>query len=102
MSVLPSLLHAILHVDGDSLVLHAGDKPYVVVAGERVELASRGVSFEAVNTIVERLLPAEYMSTLQQAGAVQYALPPQPDLPGEHFLAVAARGAGESWLEIRR
>src|SRR5437868_903047 len=30
MSLVPSLLQAIVRVDGEALVMHAGDKPYVV------------------------------------------------------------------------
>ena len=30
MSLVPSLLQAIVQVDGEALVMHAGDKPYVV------------------------------------------------------------------------
>ena len=59
MSLVPSLLQAIVRVDGEALVMHAGDKPYVVSPTGQVELANRGLTLEAVNGIVGQLLPAQ-------------------------------------------
>jgi hypothetical protein len=44
MSLVPSLLQAIVRVDGEALVMHAGDKPYVVSPTGQVDLASRGLT----------------------------------------------------------
>ena len=44
MSIVPSLLQAIVHVDGEAMVMHAGDKPYVVSPTGQVDLASRGLT----------------------------------------------------------
>ena len=38
MSLVPSLLQAIVHVDGEALVMHAGDKPYVVSPTGQIDL----------------------------------------------------------------
>ena len=59
VSLVPSLLQAIVHIDGEALVMHAGDKPYVVAPTGQVELASRGLTLDAVNGIVAQLLPVE-------------------------------------------
>src|SRR5436190_760018 len=48
MSLVPSLLQAIVRVDGEALVMHAGDKPYVVAPTGQVDLASRGFTHAAV------------------------------------------------------
>jgi twitching motility protein PilT len=102
MSLVPSLLQAIVRVDGEALVMHAGDKPYVVSPTGQVELANRGLTLEAVNGIVAQLLPAELQAALEEFGAVQYELPAFPEFPGEHFTVVAARGGDDVWTEIRR
>src|SRR5215510_12788743 len=102
MSLVPSLLQAIVHVDGDALVMHAGDKPYVVSPTGQVDLASRGLALDAVNGIVNQLLPADLQHALDEFGAVQYELPAVSEFPGEHFTIVAARGGGDVWVEIRR
>ena len=52
MSLVPSLLQAIVSIDGEALVMHAGDKPYVVAPSGQVELASKGLTLDAVNGIV--------------------------------------------------
>ena len=102
MSLVPSLLQAIVRVDGEALVMHAGDKPYVVSPTGQVDLASRGLTLEAVNGIVSQLLPAELQSALEEFGAVQHELAPMAEFPGEHFTIVAARGGDDLWAEIRR
>jgi twitching motility protein PilT len=102
MSLVPSLLQAIITTDGEALVLHVGEKPYVVTPTDQVDLATRGLTFEAVNGIVNQLLPAESQRALDEFGAVQFALPPLPEFPGEHFTIVAARGGEDLWAEIRR
>ncbi|MGB7217249.1 MAG: ATPase, T2SS/T4P/T4SS family, partial [Vicinamibacterales bacterium] len=102
MSLVPSLLQAIVHVEGEALVLHAGDKPYVVAPAGQIELASNALALDAVNGIIAQLLPAESQQTLEEFGAVQYDLPPQPDFPRERFTVVVARGGDDVWAEIRR
>src|SRR3954471_23297033 len=102
MSLVPSLLQAIVKVDGEAMVMHAGDKPYVVSPTGQVELASRGLTLQAVNGIVLQLLPAEIQNALDEFGAIRYELPPLPVFPGEHFTVVAARGGDDVWVEIRR
>ncbi len=91
-----------MRIDGEALVMHAGDKPYVVSPTEQVDLASRGLTLEAVNGIVTQILPTELQHALDEFGAVQHELPSMPDFPGEHFTVVAARGGDDVWVEIRR
>src|SRR5476649_2024207 len=76
MSLVSSLLQAIVRVDGEALVMHAGDKPYVVSPTGQVDLASRGLTLEAVNGIVAQLLPIEPQNALDEFGAVQHELAP--------------------------
>jgi len=102
VSLVPSLLQAIVRVDGEALVMHAGDKPYVVSPTGQVDLASRGLTLDAVDGIVKQLLSPESHGALDEFGAVQYELPPIAEFPGEHFTVVAARGGDDLWVEVRR
>jgi twitching motility protein PilT len=102
MSLVPSLLQAIVGVDGEALVMHAGDKPYVVAPSGQIELASRGLTLEAVNGIVSQLLPTDALNVLEEFGAIQQELAAQSEFPGESFTVVAARGGDDVWVEIRR
>src|SRR5437867_12977657 len=102
MSLVPALLQAVVHVDGEALVMHVGDKPYIVAPAGQIELAGGALALEAVTGIVARLLPAEFQRALDEFGAVQYDLPSQPRFLRERFTVVAARGGGEAWAEIRR
>src|SRR5713226_3943551 len=102
MSLVPSLLQAIVGLDGEACVIHVGEKPYVVAPSGQVDLATRGLTFEAVNGILEQLLPVETQNALDEFGAIQYELPPRPNLPNEHFTVVVARGGDDIWVEIRR
>ena len=102
MSLVPSLLQAIVNTDGEALVMHAGDKPYVVAPSGQVELASRALTLDAVGGILEQLLPAEFQHALDEFGAVQYDLPKQEDFADDRFTVVAARGGDDVWVEVRR
>ena len=102
MSLVPSLLHSILQVNGEALVLHVGEKPYVVTPTGQVDLAPKGLTFEAVSGIVGQLLSIESQRALDEFGAAQYELPANPEFPAEHFTIVAARGGDDVWCEIRR
>ena len=75
---------------------------YVVSPTGQVELASRGLTLDAVSGIVAQLLPAEFQHALDEFGAVQYTLPPQAEFPQEQFTVVVARGGDDVWAEIRR
>jgi len=102
VSLVPSLLQAIVRIDGEALVMHVGDKPYVVSPTGQVDLATRGLTFDAVSGIVNQLLPPESQRALDEFGAAQFELPPVPEFPGEHFTVVVARGGDDVWAEIRR
>ncbi|HET7094270.1 MAG TPA: hypothetical protein VFI22_12340, partial [Thermomicrobiales bacterium] len=102
MNLVASLLNAILRLDGDALVMHVGDKPYVVSPTGQVDLAARGLSLEAVVGVVNQLLSVEAQNALDEFGAAQYELPPMPEFPSEHFTIVAARGGDDVWAEVRR
>ena len=75
MSLVPSLLQAIVRVDGEALVMHVGEKPYVVSPNGQVDLATRGLTFDAVNGIVAQLLPPDALKSLEDVGATQFELP---------------------------
>src|SRR5688572_15056067 len=102
MSFVASLLQAIVRLDGEAVVLHVGEKPYIVTPTEQVDLATKGLTLDAVTGILNQLLPIEPQNALDEFGAVQYRLPPVAELPGEHFTIVAARGGDDIWVEIRR
>src|SRR5262245_19190324 len=102
MSLVPSLLQAIIRVDGEALVMHVGDKPYVISPSGQVDLATRGLTFEAVNGIVAQLLSAHALKALEDVGATQFELAELTEFPGEHFMVTAARGGDVVWAEIRR
>src|SRR5437764_10125533 len=102
MSLVPSLLQAVIGLDGEALVIHVGEKPYVVAPSGQVELATRALTFEAVTGILEQMLPGESRQALEEFGAIQYELPLLPQFRNEHFTVVAARGGDDVWVEVRR
>jgi twitching motility protein PilT len=111
MSLIDSLLSAIIRLDGDALVMHVGEKPYVVtssaemnafrgpLAWGQVELSSKPLTTEAVSAMLDQLLPEEVRRSLEEVGAVEHELPQtQHD---SRFVVIAARGGLDIWLEIR-
>ncbi len=102
MALVDSLLGAIIRPDGDALVMHVGEKPYVVATAGAVELSSRELTSDALNILIDQALPSDSRRALDELGAVEYELPASRTAPGERFTMVAARGGNDIWIEIRR
>ena len=102
MPLVNSLLTAIVRANGDALVLHAGERPYVVAPTGQLELASRALTLDAVRGMLNELLPADARQSLDELGAVQHELGIPAFTPGQSFCVIAARGGDDIWIEIRR
>jgi twitching motility protein PilT len=102
MTLVPSLLQSIVLMDGEALVLHVGDRPYVVAESGQVSLSNTGLTATAITEVLDELLPVEASRALADVGATQCVLPPNPLFPTERFSVVAARGGDDVWVEIRR
>src|SRR5580700_1328530 len=102
MSLLPQLLRAIVAANGDAIVLHTGDTPYVAGAGTETEVTADKLTFQAVDDVLKQLLPEPSQETFDLLGSIRYECPPFEAYPGERFVVVALRDADELWLEIRR
>ena len=74
MPLVTSLLSAIVRADGDALVLHTGERPYVVAPTGQSELASRALTLDAMKAMVDELLPPIARKVLDEYGAVQHDL----------------------------
>lgn len=113
MTLLDSLLDAIVRLEGDALVMHVGEKPYVVttsssmnayrgpLAWGQVELSSRVLTPDAVLSMVGQILPADQREALEELGAVEHEIA-SPMGVSDKFSVVAARGGDDIWLELRR
>jgi len=101
-SLMPSMLRSFVEVDGEALVMHAGEKPYVVTPAGQVELANRPLTMDAVKRIVSNLLPRDVAHAFEEFGAVQHEIVSPPEFPDESFTVVASRGNDDMWVEIRR
>jgi twitching motility protein PilT len=113
VNLLDSLLDAIVRLDGDALVMHVGEKPYVVTTSEatnefrgplawgQVELSSRVLTVEAVNSMLGQILPIDQRAALTEYGATEYEVQGGTDIT-QRFTIVAARGGDDIWLEVRR
>src|SRR4029079_8142502 len=87
VTLLESLLNAIIRLEGDALVMHVGEKPYVVTTSAamgpyrgplgwgQVELSTKILPAEAVFAILNQILPTEKRQELDTLGAVDHELP---------------------------
>jgi hypothetical protein len=113
VTLLDSLLDAIIRLDGEALIMHVGEKPYVVLSSTsvsafrgplswgQVELSSRPLSADAVMTMLGQMLSPEQRHMLDDLGAIEHEI----DAPGgtdERFVVTAARGGDDVWVEVRR
>lgn len=113
MALVDSLLSAIVRLDGDALVMHVGEKPYVITSGSsldafrgplawgQVELSAKILTVQAVSAMLGQLLPGPVRQALDELGAIEYELPRQEE-NGARFVVIAARGGDDVWLEIRQ
>ena len=88
-----------VRADGDALVMHVGERPYVVTQAGTLDLSTHGLNLGAMTGMLQQLLPAEQQSSLEEFGAVEHTL---PSLGDDRFTLVAARGGDDIWIEIRR
>ena len=102
MPLVDSLLTAIVRSDGDALVLHVGEKPYVVAATGSVELSRQGLGLGAMEGLLAQLLSADALRGLREMGAVEHELAGSPAAGADRFTVVAARGGDDIWIEVRR
>jgi twitching motility protein PilT len=113
VNLLDSLLDAIVRLDGDALVMHVGEKPYVVTTTEatqefrgplawgQVELSSRVLTSDAVGGMLGQILPLDQRAALDEYGATEFEVAGARSSL-ERFTIVAARGGEDIWLEVRR
>lgn len=99
MALVDSLLSAIVRADGDALVMHVGERPYVVVGTSTTNISTHGMNLEAMTRMLAELLPPDGMVALEEFGAVEHRL---PNYGEDRFNVVAARGGDDVWIEIRR
>lgn len=102
MALVQSLLTAIVRADGDALVMHVGERPYVVATAGPIELSAHGLNLEAMSGMLSQLLPPEALAALDEFGAVEHELATDAATGDNRFAVVAARGGDDIWIEIRR
>jgi twitching motility protein PilT len=112
VNLLDSLLDAIVRLEGDALVMHVGEKPYVVTATSamsehrgpllwgHVDLSSRVLTSEAVLGMLGQIMPLEQRQSLEEVGAVEHYL--EAERSNARFSVIAARAGDEVWLEVRK
>jgi hypothetical protein len=113
VTLLDSLLDAIIRLDGEALVMHVGEKPYVVLSSAsinqfrgplawgQVELSSRPLTADALLGMLGQILSPEQRHALDDLGAIEEEI----NAPGEsaqRFIVTAARGGDDVWVEVRR
>ena len=99
LALADSLLSAIVRADGDALVMHVGERPYVVVGQGPLHISTHELTLDTTVQMMSQLLTAEALASLEEFGAVEHRL---PDVGDDRFNVVAARGGDDIWIEIRR
>ncbi len=88
-----------VRADGDALVMHVGERPYVVVGAGTLDLSTQILNLDAMTGMLQQLLPTAAQDSLEEFGAVEHRLQAHE---GDTFTVVAARGGDDIWIEIRR
>jgi twitching motility protein PilT len=85
--------------NGDALVMHVGERPYVVTQAGPIDLSTHALNLQAMKGMLAQLIPNDLQQALNDIGAVEHRLPSSGD---DQFSVVAARGGDDIWIEIRR
>ena len=101
VSPIESLVAAVLKANGDGLVMHVGERPYVLAPTGSSNLSERPLTVEAMKGALTDLLSPEDQRTLGDVGAVEREIQTK-DGSGDTFVLVAARGGDDIWIELRR
>lgn len=110
MTLLESFFDAMVRLDGDTLVMQVGQKPYLVRAAStyrgpvewgQVELSTKPLTLDAAMVMLAEILPEHEQRALSEIGAVEHEFTP-PGSNAERLTVVAARGGDDIWIEIRR
>jgi hypothetical protein len=96
------LFQALVEVDGDAAVLHAGERPYLVARTGAVEVANASLTPAAVEQLIGQILPDLARRTLQASGLAHANCLMPADLSHARFTVTAARFQGDVRLEIHR
>jgi twitching motility protein PilT len=99
MTLVDSLLTAMERASGDALVMHVGERPYVIAQARTIDVSAHALGVGAMQGMLVQLLPPEARAVLEDLGAVEHALPSRGP---NRFTVVAARGGEDIWIEIRR
>ena len=102
MATADALLHALVRLDGETIVMREGDVPYLVSARGQQTLGTRPLPADVVSSILESLVPDDVMRALDEVGSVEYEHPEVEDLAGERFTIVATEDRESLRVDIRR
>ena len=67
-----ALVQEIVESDGDVLVMHDGENPYVVTASGKVQPIRSVVASGTFREVVEQLLPEHLRRVFNEVGGVEY------------------------------
>ena len=102
LTLVTSLVQALMKADGDVVVLDSGSAPYMTANGGVIPIETGLAVVDDVEGLIAELLPAEQRAALERLGAVSYELPPIPALPADPLTLVVVRLAASLWVEIGR
>ena len=81
VSPIESLVAAVLKANGDGLVMHVGERPYVLAPNGSANLSERPLTVEAMKGVLGDLLSPDDQRMLSEVGAVEREILPK-DAPG--------------------
>jgi hypothetical protein len=101
------LLTAMVRLDAEALVMADGSIPVIVGAGGRRNtggcrnVGTRRLPRHALVAVLKDLLPIELQCAFDDLGAIKFAVPELPAMPGQRFTVLASIG-DRLRVEIRR
>ncbi len=101
MALLDNLIAAVLRSNGDGLVMHVGEQPYILTPSGPLTISRIPLKLDAILGLVRGILPAEALATFTRAGSAEAEVR-AAGAPADSFTIVAACGKDDVWIELRR
>ena len=96
------LLRALDKVGGQAVVLHTGDRPYIVTPTQRWESPLEPLTMPVMRTMLADLLPDDSCDAFDEVGSMKYDGPHLQQKPAAKLTVVAGWFGSDLWVELRR
>ncbi len=96
------LFQALVEMDGDAAILHAGERPYIVAPTGAIELSEARLTAGCIESLIGQCLPLPAQQTFGMTGRAYVDHVVIDAMPLDRFSLTAIRSHGDLRLDLHR